>query len=277
MSPQMRERQLAIVLLDLIGSTAFVERMGARRAAEWLQYHDRLTRSLLYKFNGREIDRSDGFMLSFEYPIDAVNFGLWYQQTIPQKTRLGCRIGIHWGRVVEVTQDELYTLVNAKSVELEGIAKNVTARTMSICRAGQVLLTREAFRVIRHRTNRYTPTGARFACVGLYRFKGVREPVELYAVGIEIESLQPPLSSDKAKRLGGAKKIRSRMRDRKFREWVEWAMVRMALVIIIWVLSMAWGAMSSPSARRLWGHEWLFWWTDYVNHAFTLFLSLLWG
>ena len=44
---ELRERQLAIVLLDLIGSTAFVQRVGAMKAAKWLQYHDRLTRSLL--------------------------------------------------------------------------------------------------------------------------------------------------------------------------------------------------------------------------------------
>ena len=85
---QMTERQLAIVLLDLIGSTAFVQRMGAMKSAQWLQYHDRETRSLLYKFSGREIDRSDGFMLSFENIVDAVNFGLWYQKTIPLKTKL---------------------------------------------------------------------------------------------------------------------------------------------------------------------------------------------
>ena len=68
------ETKLAIVLLDLIGSTRFVQSAGAMKAAMWLQKHDRLTRSLIYKFNGREIDRSDGFLLSFERPIDAVNF-----------------------------------------------------------------------------------------------------------------------------------------------------------------------------------------------------------
>ena len=67
------ETKLAIVLLDLIGPTRFVQSAGAMKAAMWLQRHDRLTRSLIYKFNGREIDRSDGFLLSFERPIDAVN------------------------------------------------------------------------------------------------------------------------------------------------------------------------------------------------------------
>ena len=62
----LKERNLAIVLLDIIGSTAFVQKVGAKKAAVWLQYHDRLARSLIYKYNGREIDRSDGFLLSFE-------------------------------------------------------------------------------------------------------------------------------------------------------------------------------------------------------------------
>ena len=95
-----QERLLAIVLLALIGSTDFVRRVGAMKAAEWLQYHDRLSRSMLYKFNGREIDRSDGFLLSFERPIDALNFALNYQKTIPAKTHLNARIGIHWGQKV---------------------------------------------------------------------------------------------------------------------------------------------------------------------------------
>jgi len=265
---QMTEKQLAIVLLDIIGSTAFVERMGARKSAEWLQYHDRLTRSLLYKFNGREIDRSDGFMLSFDRCIDAVNFALWYQRTIPPKTKLQTRIGIHWGVVVEILQDERYTLSNAKAIELEGIAKNVTARTMSLCQPRQVLLTREAFRVVRNRTNRYTPSSIRFACVGLYRFKGVSVPQEIYAVGESIEVLQPPPSTDKVKRVGGVRKIRSRARDRKLREWVEWGMPRLALFIVIWLTVLAWPALSSSSARRMWGIDYLFWWVDYVNLLF---------
>ena len=48
----LKETHLAIVLLDIIGSTAFVQKVGARKAAVWLQYHDRLARSLLYKFEG---------------------------------------------------------------------------------------------------------------------------------------------------------------------------------------------------------------------------------
>ena len=248
---EFKERQLAIVLLDLIGSTAFVQRNGARKSAEWLQYHDRLARSLIYKFNGREIDRSDGFMLSFDRCIDAVNFGLHYQEKIPKKTKLQARIGIHWGSIIEVTQDELYVGVGAKGVELEGIAKNITARTMSLCGAGQVLLTKEAMKVVRHRTNSFTPKGTRYALAGEYRFKGVRDTQIIYTVGTSIESLQPPKGSDKVKRLGGAKRIKARLRDKQFKELVWFIMSRAALILFCYILMMLVPFIINPHKRLM--------------------------
>ena len=267
------ETKLAIVLLDLIGSTKFVQSVGAMKSAMWLQYHDRLARSLIYKFNGREIDRSDGFLLSFERPIDAVNFALTYQETIPPKTKLGCRIGIHWGVVVEVKQAEIYTMTGAKSVELEGVAKNISARTMSLCQAGQVLLTKEAMAAIKGRTNVFTPKGTRYACVGEYRFKGVKETQIIYAVGSTIESLQPPPGSDKVKRLGGPKKIRSRMRDRKLKEWIAWFLVRYCFILILYVVSTSVPILIDPHARKMNGVDDLFYWIDYVIEFIAMFLG----
>ena len=265
------ETKLAIVLLDLIGSTRFVQSAGAMKAAMWLQKHDRLTRSLIYKFNGREIDRSDGFLLSFERPIDAVNFALIYQETIPPKIKLGCRIGIHWGVVVEVKQDEIFTMTGAKSVELEGIAKNIAARTMSLCQAGQVLLTTEAMKAIKGRTNNYTPKNTRYACVGEYRFKGVRETQIVYAVGSTIESLQPPPGSEKVKRIAGPKKIKSKARDRKLKEWLIWFAVRYCMIMTFYVISVSVPVLIDPYARRMNGVDDLFFWIDYIVEFITMF------
>jgi class 3 adenylate cyclase len=254
---QYTERYLTIVLLDLIGSTAFVQRAGALQGAKWLQYHDRLARSLVYKFDGREIDRSDGFLLSFERPVDAVNFALIYQQSIPEKTKLHARIGVHYGVIVEVQQDELSVMAGAKSIELEGIAKNIAARTMSLCGAGQVLLTAEAMRAVKGRTNNFTPKGTRYALAGEYRFKGVREPQLIYTVGATIESLQPPPSSEKVKRLAGPKKIRSRLRDRALREWLWWFTKNLALIILAWWISILAPIIIDPHARLMNGLTWL--------------------
>lgn len=255
---QMKQRYLAIVLLDIIGSTKFVQKVGAKRAAKHLQYHDRLARNLIYRFNGREIDRSDGFLCSFETTTDAVNFALHYQLTVPKKTYLQCRIGIHWGPIVEVVQDDVYVAANAKRIELEGISKNIAARTMSLCQAGQVLLTKEALGALKNRTNMFTPRGTRYACMGLYKFKGVAEPQEIYAVGTTIESLQPPPGSEKVTRLGGPKKIRKRARDRKLWDWTKWLGIRLTILSFFymsyWVFI---PIIRSPGARKAFGLDWL--------------------
>lgn len=246
----MREKYLAIVLLDIIGSTKFVQRHGAAKAAEWFQYHDRLARSLCYKNNGREIDRSDGFLLSFEKLSDAVMFSLKYQETIPPKTKLKCRIGVHWGKIIEVEQDAKFVGAGAKRVELEGLAKNIAARTMSLCGPGQVLLTKEAVNHLSSRIHTNIPKDARLECVGLYKFKGVSKPQEIYAIGTTIESLQPPMGSEKVKRLGGPKYIKSRARDRKFKEWVEWGFWRMGFITILVYLYFLYPFIIYPSKRH---------------------------
>ena len=273
----LKERYLAIVLLDIIGSTAFVQKYGALKAAEWFQYHDTLTRRLCITHSGREIDRSDGFLMSFERPVDAVNFALSYQAKIPEKTRLNTRIGIHWGKVIEVTQDELWRAVGAKSVELEGLAKNIAARTMSLCGPGQVLLTQEAMRAIQGRVNRFTPEGTRYACVGSYKFKGVAEPQTIYAVGISTESLQPPKGSDKVKRLGGPKYIKSRARDRRIIEWFYWALYRAVFVAMLFWIYFIYGLLSSPVGRELLGVPYLDWVDDVNSYVRELVKRLING
>ena len=271
------ERYLAIVLLDLIGSTAFIQRVGAMRGARWLQYHDKLARSLVYRFEGREIDRSDGFLLSFDRPIDAVNFALHYQQSIPDKTKLDARIGVHWGKVVEVKQDELHTMIGAKSIELEGISKNIAARTMSLCQAGQVLLTAEAMQAVKRRTNTFTPRGTRYALAGEYRFKGVKKPQLIYTVGASIESLQPPPSSEKAKKTAGPSKIKSRARDRKFKEWLSWALYRFAFGMLLWFCFVAVPILSNKHSRLMMGLDDYFFWLDYLMLWITRLMGVLNG
>ena len=269
----LKERKLAIVLLDIIGSTRFVQKHGAMASAKHFQIHDRLTRSLIYKYNGREIDRSDGFLCSFDRTIDAVNFALAYQSSVPRKTGLQTRIGIHWGKVIEVEQDELYVAINAKRIELEGLAKNIAARTMSLCSAGQVLLTKEAKDNVKNRTNAYTPKATRYACVGLYKFKGVKDPQTIYAVGETIESLQPPPGGDKVKRLGGPKKIRKQARDRKILDWAQWVFYRLGFISFLYILFTFFiPIIIRPNTRQMFGLEW-FSWVDPIVKLVNRFLA----
>ena len=263
----MTQVTLAIVFLDIINSTKFVQKHGAQKSAAWFQVHDKLARSLVYKHNGREIDRSDGFMLSFYNLGDAIQFALKYQETIPYKVPFNSRIGIHWTNIIEIHQEDKYTSAGAKSVELEGIGKATAARCMSICQEKQVLLTKAACLKFKSMLNAqsYISKKTRIALVGLYQFKGVKNPQEIYAIGNSIEVLQPPPSGGKVKRIGGAKKIQNRVRDRKIYEWISWFNWRGGFVSLVMILYVLWPAMFVPDVRLHSGFQDYFWWTDYIT------------
>lgn len=269
---RMEERKLAIVLLDLIGSTSFVQKYGAARAALHFQVHDRLTRSLLYKFNGREIDRSDGFLCSFETPIEAINFALHYQRSIPKKIGLGCRIGIHWDTIIEVHQSDIWVAANAKRIELEGLAKNIAARTMSLCGPSQVLLTDQAMDAVRGRTNYDTPKSARYVFVGSYKFKGVKEPQKIYAVGETIESLQPPKDSEKARKVKGPRNIKIPFSKLTTQEKIDAIVVKLSLYAFLVLLFVFYRFISTDLGRDLLGLQYLSG-IDEVNQV----ISEFWG
>src|SRR5947207_812603 len=67
-----------LLLTDLVDSTRLTETLGDRRAADIGARHDRLARDLLKRHGGREMDKTDGFLLLFERPIDAVAYALDY-------------------------------------------------------------------------------------------------------------------------------------------------------------------------------------------------------
>jgi hypothetical protein len=117
--------------------------------------------------------------------------------------------------------------------------------------------------MLKGRTNTYTPKGTRYACVGLYKFKGVKEPLVIYAVGSDIKSLQPPPGSEKVKRVGGPKKIKSRARDRKIKEWLWWVLWRLFIINIVYYTIIWLIFVSNPAARRTWGIKY-FDWMDYI-------------
>ena len=65
-----------LVITDLVASTRMTEELGDARASEIFGRQDRLARDLLAQHNGTEIDKTDGFLLFFVRPIEAVDFSL---------------------------------------------------------------------------------------------------------------------------------------------------------------------------------------------------------
>ncbi len=229
--PEVRQRIRTLMLTDLVRSTDLVTRLGDRRAMELNARHDHMARALVARHGGREIDKSDGFLLLFDRPIEAVRCALGYHAALEELSReegieLGARAGIHLGEVYLRENPPAAVRRGAKPLEVEGIAKATVARVASLAGRGQTLLTRGAFELAQRATADES-TGKqplRWLSHGLYRFQGVDEPMEVCEVGVERRSpLRPPTAIGKAQRVD--------VRRRRRRVWTAGFIAVVAMII----------------------------------------------
>jgi len=235
----MVEHWIAIVLTDIIGSTKFVQRNGSKAAALWFGIHDRYVMNFIARHNGQLVDASDGHLMYFPTVQDAIAFGFDYKNFLKKKKiPFQSRVGIHWAKMLIVKSEEHMVRAGGKRINLEGIGKNIAARTMSICGPNQILLSKSAFLKFKERTksNRFIPKEAKIALAGLYQFKGVKKPEQVYVMGLEEAHIQPPQSGEKVKRLGGAKKIKVRLRNKTIKEIFWWLLYRAAFVLFVYII-----------------------------------------
>ncbi|OJT17857.1 hypothetical protein BO221_43445 [Archangium sp. Cb G35] len=198
-----------VLLLDLTDSTRLVESLGDARAAELFARHDQLARELLHVHGGQEIDKTDGFLLLFERPVDATRYALAYHERLAlleqeQGVRLQARAGIHLGEVVLRENPPHLVAQGAKPVDVEGLTKLIAARIMPLAHGGQTLMTRAAFDIARRAVVGTSGTGPGLAwrSHGFYLLAGVEEPVEVCEVGeVGKAPLVAPQDTAKARRI----------------------------------------------------------------------------
>ena len=125
----------ALLLTDVVDSTSLSATIGdAAMAAVWAS-HDRAARDLLRDWRGREIDKSDGMLLLFPSAADAVGYALAYHRAIGAlDVPLKARVGLHVGPVVLRENTAADVALGAKPLEVDGIAKPIAARVMSVAR-----------------------------------------------------------------------------------------------------------------------------------------------
>ena len=197
-----------LLLTDLVDSTKLVEKLGDARAYQIATRHDRVSRDLLPRWGGLEIDKTDGFLLLFERPLDAVGYALAYHRALAELSvelgvQLRARAGIHLGEVFLRENDAQDVARGAKPLEVEGLAKPTAARAMSLAGGKQTLLTQGAFDMAREAAVENEAFGGklRWLAHGPYLFKGVDEPVEIFEVGVEGQApLMPPGDTAKVRR-----------------------------------------------------------------------------
>ena len=184
-----------LLMTDLIDSTLLSERLGDEDGAELWANHDRITRDLLHRWRGREIDKSDGFLLLF----DTVEDGLACAQALHRALAamnppLTARAGIHCGALrLRPNRDEDIRH-GAKPVEVDGLAKPLAARIMGLARGGQTLLSDSA-------AARLAPGHGQIISHGHWRFKGLSDPIEVFEAHVDGVLPLRPVATPKAYRV----------------------------------------------------------------------------
>lgn len=200
-APQLR----ALVMTDLCGYTALVERLGDAAAADVLREHDRLVHGLQRRWRGQLIDRSDGLLLLFERSVDGLGFALDFTRGLQELAQareldLKARVGLHVGEVLTWRNDHDAVSAGAKPLEVEGLAKPIAARLMALARPGQILLSAVAESLTRRAADELGRQ-LQWKSHGLWHFKGVAKAQEVFEVGEPdlMPSRRPP-GSAKARR-----------------------------------------------------------------------------
>ena len=185
----------ALLLTDVVGSTKMSEKLGDAAMAEVWAAHDRVARDLLPPWRGREIDKTDGMLLMFDAAADAVAYALAYHRALAAlPVPLSARAGLHVGPVLLRENAAADVARGAKPLEVDGLAKPMAARVMSLANGGQTLLTPDALDALGE-----SPLARQSH--GHWVMKGVAEPIELFEVGEDDTGFAAPPDSDKVYRV----------------------------------------------------------------------------
>ncbi len=181
----MNDAPVALLLTDLVDSSALAARLGDEAMAVLSAQHDRVARDLLRQWRGHEIDKTDGFLLLFAQAADAVGYALAYHRALAAlPVPMKARAGLHVGQVTIRAAPEADVALGAKPFEVDGVSKPLAARVMGTALGGQTLLTRTAVDAL-------GATPLRLLGHGHWAVKGLPEPLELFEIGDPADGLAP--------------------------------------------------------------------------------------
>ena len=163
-TPVTPDRVLATVLFtDIVGSTEKAATLGDRRWRDLLEEHDKVIRTELARFQGREVKSlGDGFLATFDGPARAIHCA---KSIITALRSLGLQIraGIHTGEVETAGDD------------IRGIAVHITSRVASFGGTDDIVVSRTIKDIV-------AGSGITFEDFGIHVLKGVPDDWQLYRV-----------------------------------------------------------------------------------------------
>ena len=162
--PAVRSRTVGTMLMtDIVGSTERAVRMGDAEWRQQLSDHDRLVRSELERYGGREVKTTgDGFLAIFGSAGAALAAAVAIRDGAAA-IGMPIRAGVHTGEV------------EVEGSDIHGVAVHAAARVMAAAGDSQVFTTAV--------TRALAADGRwQFEDLGERELKGLQEPAHLYAV-----------------------------------------------------------------------------------------------
>ncbi len=199
------EQTAALLLTDLVDSAALAQRLGDAAMGRLWAAHDRVARDLLRDWQGREIDKTDGFLFVFSDARSALGYALAYHRALAalqptlsapdgKPVQLRARAGLHVGAVSLRETPAADVALGAKPLEVDGISKPLAARVMSTALGGQTLVTQAALQALGELPQRVLSHGH-------WAVKGLPAPIELFEVGDEGAPFTAPPDAEKVYRV----------------------------------------------------------------------------
>lgn len=156
---------------DMVGYTTLSQK-NESLSLSLLEEQRRLVRPVLARFNGREVKTiGDAFLIEFSSALDAVKCAYEIQKkarefniSAPEVQRIGLRIGIHLGDVVESQGD------------ISGDAVNVASRIGPFAEKGGVSLSRQVYDQVQNKFE------LPLTSLGTKSLKNIETPVEVYKI-----------------------------------------------------------------------------------------------
>ena len=159
--PVEHERILTTLLMtDIVDSTKTLERLGDQQWKQVLREHDRITRILIDRYRGTEVDTTgDGFLARFGSAVSGLRCAMAIRDAV-RSMGLEVRIGVHSGEVEQI------------GANITGLSINATARIMALAGASQILVSSVARGLA-------DGNGLTFRDAGSHEVKGFERPIEI--------------------------------------------------------------------------------------------------
>jgi adenylate cyclase len=192
MQPQ--NRQLAAILFtDIVGYTAMMQQDEQNAVTVTRHYMDVLKDRVAAHGGTIMNDYGDGSLCTFTSATAAVRCAMEIQQQLQAAPKVSLRIGLHIGEII----------VEQGKVMGDGV--NIASRIQSLGQANTILFSKEIFDKLRNQP------GFQSVSLGLFEFKNVDEPMEVFALANE------GLNVPKRENMEGKLKVSNKNSSRRIR------------------------------------------------------------